>query len=469
MPPGIPIAALSLLLASLATRAPAMGEASKPATTTALVGATVVDVSDFGHGSHDLPDSTVLIKEGLIEAVGRRSQIAVPDGARVIDATGKYILPGLVDGFAGMNSQGQASAYLYMGVTTLGGSSDDRRGQLFLNASPRPHVYLLDGTGSTDDSDLLAASPEWAPMLRGRKVDVELSWDETSRMMDEQAKLGVRGLWLGHNLTAEKTRLIIIKARILGMATYGEFVSTPFSDAIEDGVSLLLHMNRYNLGLIPPGMQRPLAADPEGAAADKAYAFADAVSPDDPSVGRYARMIAEHHVALMPTLGLYYLDLPGHRNLWRDPAAALLDPKGVFKPADPATGEPVYSSERSKAWRQRTATLNWALNQAFLKEHPVFLAASGGAVFGSLPGISMHTEMELLVRLGLTPREAIAAATSNYSEMLGWQELGLVAKGRRADLLVLDGDPTADILGTRRIHMVLMDGEVVDREALLRH
>jgi len=63
-----------------------------------------------------------------------------------------------------------------------------------------------------------------------------------------------------------------------------------------------------------------------------------------------------------------------------------------------------------------------------------------------MPGISTHTELELLVRSGLTPREALAAATSNYSERFGWRELGLVEAGRRADLLILAADPTVDNL-----------------------
>ena len=85
-----------------------------------------------------------------------------------------------------------------------------------------------------------------------------------------------------------------------------------------------------------------------------------------------------------------------------------------------------------------------------------------------MPGISMHTELELLVRLGLTPREALAAATSNYSERFAWHELGLVETGRRADLVVLAADPTVDITNSRKIHSVILDGVILDRDALLK-
>jgi imidazolonepropionase-like amidohydrolase len=86
---------------------------------------------------------------------------------------------------------------------------------------------------------------------------------------------------------------------------------------------------------------------------------------------------------------------------------------------------------------------------------------------GTMPGISLHTELGLLVRLGLSPREALAAATDNYALEFGWNELGLIAQGRRADVLVVDSDPTANIWNARRISTLILDGEVVNREALL--
>jgi imidazolonepropionase-like amidohydrolase len=73
----------------------------------------------------------------------------------------------------------------------------------------------------------------------------------------------------------------------------------------------------------------------------------------------------------------------------------------------------------------------------------------------------------MLVRLGLTSREAIAAATNNYAMQFGWNELGLIAPGRRADILVLDSDPTANVWNARRITSVVLEGNVMDRESLL--
>ena len=120
-----------------------------------LAGGTVIDVTEWGHSANDIQDAVVYIRDGRILAIGPRASLPIPKGSRVIDCTGKYLIPGLIDGFAGMNSQGQASANLYMGVTTVVASQDDRRGLIDQHANPTPHLYLLDSIGSTDDYSLL--------------------------------------------------------------------------------------------------------------------------------------------------------------------------------------------------------------------------------------------------------------------------------------------------------------------------
>ena len=170
----------------------------------------------------------------------------------------------------------------------------------------------------------------------------------------------------------------------------------------------------------------------------------------------------------MPTLSLAYLVLPDHRNLWKEPAAAILNPKDLHEPPDPPTGEAKFPSHEERDRRMARAAHSWSINHTLQAVHPPYLAGSGASALGTMPGISMHTELELLVRLGLAPREALAAATSNYAERFGWHELGLVEAGRRADLLILAADPTVDISNTRKIHSVILDGAVLDRAALLK-
>ena len=448
-----------------------------------LVGGTVVDVTDWGHSAKDMQDAVVIVRDGRITDVGPRGAITIPKGARVIDCTGKYLIPGLVDGFAGMNSQGQANANLYMGVTTVVASQDDRRGKIDFAVNPSPHLYLVDSIGTTDDWSLLANRPEWAARLKEASLPGELSPEDTLKQLNETAKLGTRVLWLGHNLTAANTQWIIARAHQIGLVTYGEFVSTPYSVGIEAGVDVLLHMSRYELGVIPDELQRPLVDSSEGPAANTAYDYSERLPPTDTHLKRYAQTIAKHHAALMPTFSLYFLQLPGHRDLWKEPAAVVLDPKKMFVPSNPATGEmdyPIpnwtrrmpgvvqrYEEDNQRKKADQTAMRLWRINQTIFSAYPHYLAASGASVFGTMAGISMHTELEMLVRLGLSPREALAAATNNYSIQFGWNELGQIAPGRRGDILVVDGDPTVSIWNVRRISTLIMDGNVIDRDALL--
>ena len=448
-----------------------------------LTGGTVVDVTDWGRSAKDMPDAVVVVRDGRITDVGPRGAITIPKGAHVIDCTGKYLIPGLVDGFAGMNSQGQANANLYMGVTTVVASQDDRRGKIDFAANPSPHLYLVDSIGTTDDWSLLANKPEWAALLKETNRPAELTPEDTLRQLNETAKLGTRVLWLGHNLTAANTQWIIAHAHQLGLATYGEFVSTPYSVGIEAGVDVLLHMSRYELGVIPDELQRPLVDSSEGPAANTAYDYSERLPPTDAHLKRYAETIAKHHAALMPTFSLYFLELPDHRNLWKEPAAAVLDAKNMFMPSNRSTGEIDYpipnwarrmpgavqryeeNDQRKKA--DQTAMRLWRINETIFSAMPHYLAGSGASAFGTMAGISLHTELEMLVRLGLSPREALAAATNNYSVQFGWNELGQIAPGRRGDILVVDGDPTVSIWNARRISTLIVDGNVVDRDGLL--
>ena len=312
----------------------------------------------------------------------------------------------------------------------------------------------------------------------------ELSPEDSLRELADSARVGTRVVLLGHNLTAANTQWIIARAHQLGLVTYGEFVATPYAVGVDAGVDVLLHMNGYLLGVIPDELQRPLVDDPGGAAANTAYDYSERLPPTDLHLRSYARFLAAHHDALMPMFSLYFLNLPGHRNLWKEPAAVLLNPAQMFQPSDRATGELPYpvpawahrlpaagqrwmeESQRKKA--DQAAMRLWRINQTIFSAFPHYLAASGAPLHGAMPGISLHTELEMLVRLGLSPREALAAATSNYAIEFGWNELGLIAPGRRADVLVVDGDPTVNIWNARRISGLIVDGNLLDRDALLK-
>lgn len=449
-----------------------------------LTGGTVIDLTNWGESARDVPNAIVIIRDGHITDVGTPDVLQIPKNSRVIDCTGKFIIPGLVDGFAGMNSQAEADANLYMGVTTVVARADEQRGFVDFGATPGPHIYPIDSVGVTDNWSLLAHQPDWTAKLREGAHPMELTPDDTGRQIADTARLGTRVLLLGPEITAANAQWIIARARDQHLVTYGEFVSTPYRVGIEAGVDVLLHMDRYDLGVIPDELQQPLVEDPDGPASVTAYDYSQRIPPTDLHLRNYAKFLASHHAVLMPTFSLYYVELPGHRNLWTEPAAELLNPSRMYHPTDPATGEMMYPLPgwshhipgAGQRWLEadaqkkadQTAMRLWRVNQAIFSAFPHYLAASGADALGTMPGISLHTELEMLVRLGLSPREALAAATSNYAQQLGWTELGQISPGRRADILVLDGDPTVSIWNVRRISTLILDGNTIDRDALLK-
>jgi imidazolonepropionase-like amidohydrolase len=130
-------------------------------------------------------------------------------------------------------------------------------------------------------------------------------------------------------------------------------------------------------------------------------------------------------------------------------------PESQRRSAPPRPAEALYAARRSL--RATVGAL-----------HAAGVRIATGTDFASLPG-ALHLELEDLVASGLTPLEAIAAATGGSARVLGAEgEIGIVAVGAHADLILLDGDPLEDVRNTRRIWNVIQGGRLVDREALAR-
>ncbi|MBI3447643.1 MAG: hypothetical protein HY049_01790 [Acidobacteria bacterium] len=418
----------------------------------ALAGGTIVDVSNFGNSTRDIPDSVVILRGGRIVAAGARSDVPIPGDADIVDVHGKYLLPGLIDGFAGLNSQAQANAYLYMGVTSIVGMSDERRGELLLDAHPSPRIYPLDTAGIAEKDGKAVALPEGEAL-----ADLEAA-----------SRRGVKVLLVYYPIPPPLARSLVARAKQLGMATIGELGVTPYPAAIECGVQAFVHTSRYSLQLAPDALHAEVAADPFGPPKAKFYDLLSKLPADDPGLARYASILGRSRVGLIPTMSLGYLDLPGHANPWKEPVAAILDPNGIHLPADPLTGErrpdPRIAADYSPSVLAATLL---RIEERYRQAGAHYLAGSGTSAFGTMPGISLHTELAMLHRIGLTPRQAIAAATGNFRELFGWSDVGSLSAGSRGDVLVLDRNPVEDLGNLKAIARLYLAGEAVDRAGLL--
>jgi hypothetical protein len=415
-----------------------------------LVGGSLVDLAERGTRGRDLVDAVVVIEGDTIRAVGARGEVAIPPGATVVDVRGRFLLPGLIDGFAGMNSAAQARAYLHAGVTTIVGVADRRRGELALDVAPRPRVLPLEAVGYGADGE-----PDAAPAAVRRQIDA-------------LAAQGVRVLLLMYPLPPESVAVAVARARELGLATIGELGETPYPEALSLGVQAFVHTSRYSLALAPEATRRAVAREPFGPPKLAYYERLVAELVRGPGVEPWARQLGASTTALIPTLAMEYLDLPGHANPWLEAEARILDPAGIHLPADRATGARSESpASGADAFPASLAHALLGLETRYAAAGARYLAGSGTSAFGTMPGISLRHELELLARVGLTPRQALAAATANFGETFGWSELGCLAPGCVADVLVLERDPTVDLAALRGIELLIVAGERVDRAALL--
>jgi hypothetical protein len=422
-----------------------------------LRGGTLVDVSAFGASARDIEGAVIVIRRGTIEAAGPAAQVSIPVDARIIDVSGGYVVPGLHDVFATVNNQGQANAFLYMGVTSIVGldEPDGRRGPLFLKGSPGPRVHRLEVITGFDES----SSPDGGRRMSATELRAEV---------DRLAARGVRVLLLYYSLGPDQVRTVADYARARGLATIGELGATTYQEAIEAGVMAFVHTSRYSLDLAPKPLRDEVASAPFGPPRRRFYEYLAKLTADDPSVARHARTFATRRSALIPTMAMNYLELPGHENPWRETVAVLLDPADIHLPADRETGEQEQTADAVRDAFPPGATANLQmLEGVYCKAGATYLAGSGTDAFGTMAGISLHREMAMLVEVGLTPRQALAAATANVGAIFGWP-VGQLKPGAAADLLVLDGDPTDDIANLKRIRHVVLSGKVLDRAALLR-
>lgn len=436
--------------------------ATPPQGTTPLAirGGTIVDVRDFGSSSRDLRDATVIIERGKITAVGPRRSTKIPVGARVFDAGGKFVVPGYIDGFSALSSQAFANADLYMGVTSVvaalpsgQGAADARRGATFTSANPSPRLFFLGAVlGAVREADSLRTMTDSEAVAR----------------LESQAQAGAKAILLHYFVTPTALRAAVRRARELGVATIGELGATTYYDAEAAGVDAFVHTSRYSLELAPPALRAQVARRPFGPPRFQYYQYLVAASASDTAVVRHARLLGSGPTLLMPTLSLIYLALKEHGNPWREPAAALIDPAAIHLPADRVTGIQAAPADTVRdGFPTGTAEAMLALERRNRAAGARYLTGSGVSAFGTLPGISLHTELELLVRIGLTPRQALAAATWNFSRLRPWSSLGEIVPGRDADVLVLDADPTRDIRNAKRLRAVVLGGRLIDRAALL--
>lgn len=423
----------------------------------ALVGATLID----GSGGPPVANAAVVVREGRIESVGLRTDFQLPSRTREVDVTGHWIIPGLIDAHVHLAPAASWARprFLAWGVTTVrdahgGMASLTRLKKGSAPAAPEgPRVYaagaMIDGLPATFP-DAIGVNNE----------------DEARKGADRLVSAGADFVKVYTRIDPPLLRAIVEEARVFDLGVSAHLGLTDAVTAAKAGVASIEHLTGV------PEAASPNAKSLFGAhyrgffpgwtASERSWAGLDSAA-----LARVANRLAEGKITLVPTLVL-------HETLSR------LNEPGLLR--DPALQD-VPEAER-KEWDVQglIARIGWTETdfEAFQKSRAnqdlfirQFAAAGGRLAAGTdaagpmlIPGYSEHREMELLVRAGLTPREALRAATRNAAVLIGVDSLGLLAPGKVADLLVLSRDPLVDIRNTRAITSVMARGYLLDADSI---
>jgi imidazolonepropionase-like amidohydrolase len=388
-----------------------------------------------GTGAAPIADGVVVIRGERIACAGAASACRIPAGARVIDAAGGTILPGLIDLHAHVWDPGMLAMFLPAGVSTVRDLHNTFENLATLDSVTGPVPRLLRA------GPLIDGRQTWPGALVAGDVPAAV------RAVDSVAARGVDFIKLYNGLSAEQIVAAAAEARRLGKPVTADLLGSRVDalTALEAGVQGFEHAGGF------AHAYRKLGGDPE------------AFPLDSVKMDSLARAVVRHRAYIVPTLIVAHQYASERRPSLAGVPLADRVPEHVHAfwtrgDAAPASFKHVFD-----------------LHEQFAAHLTRRVAALGGRVgAGSdlpnpyvTPGGALHQELELLVGAGLTPLQALRAATGAAADILGRDDLGVLAAGRIADVIVVAGDPSADIRATRDVRTVIHGGAVMEMEALL--
>ena len=429
-----------------------------------ITGATLID----GTGAGPIHDGTLVIQEGEIKCVGRKTQCLVDSKTTVVDASGKWIVPGLIDShihwqiwFDENRSLSQETAaraakvYLANGVTTV----IDVGGGRWVNAANRRVLDELNTSGQPAPRMLFSG---WVD-----SKEIEQSDSRNAGVIAaEFLSSGASGIKVHNGLDQQDYKLIVTAAERAGRPVYGhtydvneEGFLNLTSKAIESGIGGIFHV----LGIPPvsPDSMPPLPAEPMGnwqawwVAGAKLWLHVTAQDMDE-----LIQLMTSNQAWLQPTLITEHVLIQPDN--YRD------NPSWIHSPVTQESiqlGMPVLEGDDLEHYSAAYEQM-----ETFVKR---FYEAGGMLVSGTdglpLPAFGLHDELRLLSEAGIPPLAVIQSATRNAAKAWRMQDqLGTLEQGRAADMLILDGNPLRDIGETKNIWRVVKSGVVYDPQELLR-
>jgi imidazolonepropionase-like amidohydrolase len=430
-----------------------------------------------GTGTPAVEDQNVVIEGGKISAIRAGSDVPADNHTAVLDLHGHTVIPGLV----GMHDH---LFYIVRPNLSSRRHYDDPVLVTQMTFSA-PRLYLASGvttmrtTGSVEPyADLNLKKDIDAGKLPGPHLDVTGPYlegaesyflqmphltgpDDARQTVDYWADRGVTSFKAYMNITRAELKAAIDAAHKRGIKVTGHLCSVTYKEAVELGIDDLEHGFFVNTQF-DTDKKPDICSQSAG---DETLARMD---PDTPEAKDLINLLVSHHVAITSTLPVFEGDLGGGRPPLRQQALDTMSPQAredffLLRQPRPASAPPP-KIDPALLWKH-----DLEMERAFVAAGGLLLAGPDPTGRGDvLPGFGDQREIELLVEAGFSPVEAIKIATLNGAVYMGKdKQIGSIAAGKNADLVVIDGDPSKQISDVEKVEIVFKDGVGYDSRKLL--
>jgi len=400
-------------------------KADKPSGSIAFVGGKIITME----GDTVIDNGVVVVSENKIVALGKQGEVTIPKGAKVIDTTGKSIMPGLVDAHA-HGPQGSSEiipqqnwknyAGLTFGVTSIHDPSNDTTE--FFDASEMQKLGQIVAARLFSTGTIL-----YGATVAGYTSHVD-SLDDAKFHLERMKAAGAFSVKSYNQPRRNQRQQIIEAGRELNMMV------------VPEGGSLLEH----NLTMVVDGhttLEHSISTE-------KVY--------DD-----ITQLWSQSKTAYTPTLGVAYGGISGEHywydttDVWKHPRLSKYVPMEILAPR---------SMRRIKAPEYQYNHFNVAKAAKVMSDAGVIVNAGG---HGQREGLAMHWEMWMMAQGGMSPLEAIRTATINPAKTLGLaNNIGSLKVGKLADIIVVEGDVSKDIRVSDKVTYTMVNGRLYNAETM---
>lgn len=443
----------------------------------AITHVTIIDMTDAA----PLADQTVVIEKQRIAAIGPSSSVAIPRGAQIVDARGKFVIPGLTDMHIHLTAAGEPDGsrkfmlplLLANGITTvrdMGGYLESIRplqkeiqeGKRFGPRIVTPGPYL-DGSPPSFEPSLVVTNQVQADEDVRQLVALGVDFIKVQSVLGREAYFAIA--------QAAQREHITFVGHVPDRVTAAQAADAG-QHSIEHLTNVLRGCSRDEAKLMREQVYVPLKQETPEQSHSRVVRWQKELM-DSFSPGKAAALVAkfkEKDVWQTPTLVLLKNDaFPTTENLFAtDSRAEYIPPRtlDIWKKSrieQMRTTSPQDSQLHAHLLR-KSMDMVAEMQKAGVK----ILAGTDAPAPDVFPGSGLHDELQLLVEAGLTPFAALQSATKSPAEFLhSTRDFGTVENGKRADLVLLDANPLDDIHNTRKIQAVILGGKLLDRDALI--